>query len=33
MKAGDALDGADGLDPAVCRTLGRLVDGLVSRES
>ena len=33
VKAGDALDGADGLDPGVCRTLGRLVDGLVSRES
>ena len=33
VKAGDALEGADGLDPAVCRTLGRLVDGLVSRES
>ena len=25
--------GADGLDPDVCRTLGRLVDGLVHRES
>ena len=33
VKASDALDGADGLDPGVCRTLGRLVDGLVSRES
>jgi len=32
VKAGDALDGADGLDPDVCRTLGRLVDGLVHRE-
>ena len=30
VKAGDALDGADGLDPDVCRTLGRLVDGLVT---
>ena len=27
VKAGDALEGADGLDPGVCRTLGRLVDG------
>ncbi|HEX4528782.1 MAG TPA: polyprenyl synthetase family protein [Acidimicrobiia bacterium] len=33
VKAGDALEGADGLDPGVCRTLGRLVEGLVSRES
>jgi heptaprenyl diphosphate synthase len=33
VKAGDALDGAEGLDPAVCETLGRLVDGLVTRES
>src|SRR3954454_6861263 len=33
VKARDALDGADGLDPAVCRTLGRLIDGLVSRET
>jgi geranylgeranyl pyrophosphate synthase len=33
VKASDALEGADGLDPGVCRTLGRLVDGLVSRES
>ncbi len=33
VKARDALDGADGLDPGVCRTLGRLVDGLVHRES
>jgi geranylgeranyl pyrophosphate synthase len=32
VKAGDALEGADGLDPGVCRTLGRLVEGLVSRE-
>ena len=32
VKARDALDGADGLDPDVCRTLGRLVDGLVHRE-
>jgi heptaprenyl diphosphate synthase len=32
VKAGDALEGADGLDPDVCRTLGRLVDGLVHRE-
>jgi heptaprenyl diphosphate synthase len=32
VKARDALDGADGLDPNVCRTLGRLVDGLVHRE-
>jgi heptaprenyl diphosphate synthase len=33
VKASDALEGADGLDPGVCRTLGRLVAGLVSRES
>jgi heptaprenyl diphosphate synthase len=33
VKARDALDGADGLDADVCRTLGRLVDGLVVRES
>ena len=33
VKASDALEGADGLDPGVCRTLGRLVDGLVRRES
>jgi heptaprenyl diphosphate synthase len=33
VKAGDALEGADGLDPGVCRTLGRLVEGLVNRES
>jgi hypothetical protein len=33
VKASDALEGADGLDPGVCRTLGRLVEGLVSRES
>jgi geranylgeranyl pyrophosphate synthase len=32
VKARDALEGADGLDPEVCRTLGRLVDGLVHRE-
>src|SRR4051794_3855855 len=32
VKASDALEGADGLDPDVCRTLGRLVDGLVHRE-
>jgi heptaprenyl diphosphate synthase len=32
VKARDALDGADGLDPHVCRTLSRLVDGLVHRE-
>jgi len=32
VKARDALDGADGLDPDVSRTLGRLVDGLVTRE-
>jgi heptaprenyl diphosphate synthase len=32
VKARDALDGADGLDPDVCRTLGRLVDGLVHRD-
>jgi heptaprenyl diphosphate synthase len=33
VKAGDALEGADGLEPGVCRTLGRLVEGLVNRES
>jgi heptaprenyl diphosphate synthase len=33
VKARDALDGADGLDPGVGQTLGRLVDGLVHRES
>ena len=33
VKASDALEGADGLDPGVCRTLARLVDGLVNRES
>jgi heptaprenyl diphosphate synthase len=33
VKASDALDGADGLDPDVCRTLGRLVDNLVTRET
>jgi hypothetical protein len=32
VKASDALEGADGLDTDVCRTLGRLVDGLVHRE-
>jgi geranylgeranyl pyrophosphate synthase len=32
VKAREALDGADDLDPNVCRTLGRLVDGLVHRE-
>ncbi len=32
VKARDALDGADGLDADVSRTLGRLVDGLVTRE-
>ena len=32
VKARDALDGADDLDGDVCRTLGRLVDGLVHRE-
>jgi heptaprenyl diphosphate synthase len=32
VKARDALDGTDGLDPDVSRTLGRLVDGLVHRE-
>ena len=32
VKASDALEGADGLDPGVCLTLGRLVEGLVSRE-
>jgi geranylgeranyl pyrophosphate synthase len=33
VKAREALDGADALDPGVCQTLGRLVDGLVHRES
>ncbi|MDQ1431993.1 MAG: hypothetical protein QOF40_2595 [Actinomycetota bacterium] len=33
VKASDALDGADGLDPGVGQTLGRLVGGLVNRES
>ena len=33
VKARDALDGADGLDPDVGQTLGRLVGGLVHRES
>jgi heptaprenyl diphosphate synthase len=32
VKASDALEGADDLDAEVCRTLGRLVDGLVLRE-
>jgi heptaprenyl diphosphate synthase len=32
VKAADALDGAEGLDPGVCSTLCQLVDGLVSRE-
>jgi heptaprenyl diphosphate synthase len=32
-KAADALDGAEGLDPAVCATLSRLVGGLVTRSS
>jgi heptaprenyl diphosphate synthase len=32
VKARDALDGAEGLDPVVCAELGRLVDGLVTRE-
>ncbi|HEY7104985.1 MAG TPA: polyprenyl synthetase family protein [Acidimicrobiia bacterium] len=33
VKARDALDGAEGLDPVVCGELGRLVDGLLTRES
>jgi heptaprenyl diphosphate synthase len=32
VKASDALEGADGLDAGVSRTLGRLVDNLVHRE-
>jgi heptaprenyl diphosphate synthase len=32
VKASGALDGSDGLHPDVCRTLVRLVDGLVHRE-
>jgi heptaprenyl diphosphate synthase len=32
-KAGDALDGADGLAPDVCAALTRLVRGLVNRDS
>ena len=32
VKARDALDGAEGLDTEVCEELGRLVDGLVTRE-
>ena len=32
VKARDALDGAEGLDPEVSEELGRLVDGLVTRE-
>jgi heptaprenyl diphosphate synthase len=32
-KAGDALDGADGLAPDVCAALTRLVQGLVDRDS
>ena len=32
VKARDALEGADGLQSDVSRTLGRLVDGLVHRE-
>jgi len=33
VKAADALEGAEGLDPRVCEELGSLVDGLVTRES
>jgi heptaprenyl diphosphate synthase len=33
VKASEALDGADDLDPATCATLITLVEGLVSRES
>ena len=33
VKAADALEGAEGLDPDVCAELGSLVDGLVTRES
>jgi heptaprenyl diphosphate synthase len=32
-KAGEALTGAEGLDPGVCDALGRLVGGLVERDS
>jgi heptaprenyl diphosphate synthase len=32
-KAGEALAGAEGLNPAVCDALGRLVAGLVERDS
>jgi heptaprenyl diphosphate synthase len=32
VKASEALDGADDLDPATCRTLIQLVDGLVGRD-
>jgi len=32
-KAGDALDGAEGLSPDVCAALTRLVGGLVDRDS
>ena len=32
-KASDALAGAEGLDPAVCEALARLVGGLVERDS
>jgi len=32
-KAIDALAGAEGLDPAVCEALARLVGGLVERDS
>jgi heptaprenyl diphosphate synthase len=32
-KAGDALDGAEGLSPDVCTALTRLVQGLVNRDS
>jgi heptaprenyl diphosphate synthase len=32
-KAADALDGAEGLDPALCAILQRLVDGLVTRSA
>ena len=31
VKASEALDGAEGLDPATTRTLITLVDGLVGR--
>jgi len=33
VKASGALEGADDLDPDVCRTLARLVEGLVNRET